>query len=187
MPTRDEEAVFVEASARLHFGVLDLRGTLGRWFGGIGASTATPTLLVSAARADHLVARGADINAQWNGFYPIILASCEALAPRALRWLLDRGADPNAISRGQPDYGTALDMAIATYDRSPRQSECVNALIEAGGTSKYSHLPSVLIHRRRVDLLSRKILSYKQRLFRRVCQRVLIKLGGNYIAILERN
>ena len=49
MPTRDEEAVFVEASARLHFGVLDLRGTRGRWFGGIGASAARPTLLVSAA------------------------------------------------------------------------------------------------------------------------------------------
>ena len=60
MPTRDEAAVFVEASARLHFGVLDLRGTLGRWFGGIGASAATPTLLVSAARADHLAARGED-------------------------------------------------------------------------------------------------------------------------------
>ena len=60
MPTRDEEAVFVEASARLHFGVLDLRGTLGRWFGGIGASASTPTLLVSAARADHLSARGED-------------------------------------------------------------------------------------------------------------------------------
>jgi beta-ribofuranosylaminobenzene 5'-phosphate synthase len=60
MPTRDEEAVFVEASARLHFGVLDLRGMLGRWFGGIGASTAKPTLLVSAARADTLVVRGED-------------------------------------------------------------------------------------------------------------------------------
>ena len=55
MRTRDEEAVFVEASARLHFGVLDLRGTLGRWFGGIGASASTPTLLVSAARADYLI------------------------------------------------------------------------------------------------------------------------------------
>jgi beta-ribofuranosylaminobenzene 5'-phosphate synthase len=60
MPTRDEEAVFVEASARLHFGVLDLRGTLGRWFGGIGASAATPTLLLSAVRGDHLAAYGED-------------------------------------------------------------------------------------------------------------------------------
>jgi beta-ribofuranosylaminobenzene 5'-phosphate synthase len=55
-----EEAVFVEASARLHFGVLDLRGARGRWFGGIGASVASPTLRVSAARADSLVAHGED-------------------------------------------------------------------------------------------------------------------------------
>ena len=60
MHTRDEEAVFVEASARLHFGVLDLRGTRGRWFGGLGASVARPTLLVSAAPADTLVADGED-------------------------------------------------------------------------------------------------------------------------------
>ena len=60
MHTRDEEAVFVEASARLHFGVLDLRGARGRWFGGIGASTAYPSLRVSAARADTLSAQGED-------------------------------------------------------------------------------------------------------------------------------
>jgi beta-ribofuranosylaminobenzene 5'-phosphate synthase len=60
MHTRDEEAVFVEASARLHFGVLDLRGARGRWFGGIGAATAKPTLLVSAARADTLLVHGED-------------------------------------------------------------------------------------------------------------------------------
>lgn len=50
----DEERVFVEAPARLHFGVLDLRGTLGRQFGGIGAAAPEPTLLVSAAPADTL-------------------------------------------------------------------------------------------------------------------------------------
>jgi beta-RFAP synthase len=60
MHTRDEQAVFVEASPRLHFGVLDLRGTRGRWFGGIGASVAKPTLIVSAARADTLVVHGED-------------------------------------------------------------------------------------------------------------------------------
>src|SRR5262245_13967057 len=60
MHTRDEEAVFVEASARLHFGVLDLRGARGRWFGGIGASVAKPTLLLSAARSDTLAVHGED-------------------------------------------------------------------------------------------------------------------------------
>jgi len=52
--------VFVETAARLHFGVLDLRGALGRWFGGIGAAAPEPTLLVSASRAAALSAEGAD-------------------------------------------------------------------------------------------------------------------------------
>jgi len=56
----NEETVFVEAPARLHFGVLDLRGALGRWFGGIGAAAPTPTLLVSARRAEKLEVSGED-------------------------------------------------------------------------------------------------------------------------------
>jgi len=53
-------AVFVESSARLHFGVLDLRGALGRWFGGLGAAAPAPTLLVSACPADALEVDGED-------------------------------------------------------------------------------------------------------------------------------
>jgi beta-RFAP synthase len=51
--------VFVEAPARLHFGVLDLRGSLGRWFGGIGAAAPGPTLCVSASPARTLEVSGA--------------------------------------------------------------------------------------------------------------------------------
>jgi beta-ribofuranosylaminobenzene 5'-phosphate synthase len=57
---RIEEAVFVEAPARLHFGVLDLRGALGRWFGGIGAAAPAPTLLVSAVDSESLEVEGDD-------------------------------------------------------------------------------------------------------------------------------
>jgi beta-RFAP synthase len=53
-------AVFVEAAARLHFGVLDLRGSLGRWFGGIGAAAPGPTLQVSASPARDLQVEGED-------------------------------------------------------------------------------------------------------------------------------
>jgi beta-RFAP synthase len=56
----DREAVFVETPARLHFGVLDLRGALGRWFGGIGAAAPAPTLLVSASPAGTLEVSGED-------------------------------------------------------------------------------------------------------------------------------
>jgi len=50
--------VFVEAPARLHFGVLDLRGSLGRWFGGIGAAAPGPTVWVSASPAPTLEVSG---------------------------------------------------------------------------------------------------------------------------------
>jgi beta-ribofuranosylaminobenzene 5'-phosphate synthase len=52
--------VFVETAARLHFGVLDLRGSTGRWFGGIGAAGPGPTLLVSAADSDTFEVTGED-------------------------------------------------------------------------------------------------------------------------------
>ena len=51
MTADNGQTVFVEAPARLHFGLLDLRGALGRVFGGIGAAAPAPTLLVSARPA----------------------------------------------------------------------------------------------------------------------------------------
>jgi beta-ribofuranosylaminobenzene 5'-phosphate synthase len=53
-------SVFVEAPARLHFGVLDLGGRLGRHFGGLGAAIPCPSLLLEAAPAAHLSAAGPD-------------------------------------------------------------------------------------------------------------------------------
>src|SRR5918996_136996 len=58
--TESGDVVFVETAARLHFGVLDLRGSLGRWFGGIGTASPAPTLLVSARRAETLEVNGED-------------------------------------------------------------------------------------------------------------------------------
>jgi beta-RFAP synthase len=54
------DAVFVETAARLHFGVLDLRGARGRWFGGVGAAAPAPSLLVSARPAQTLEVTGVD-------------------------------------------------------------------------------------------------------------------------------
>jgi beta-RFAP synthase len=54
------QTVVVETAARLHFGVLDLRGSLGRWFGGIGAAAPGPTLRVTARPAHELRVDGED-------------------------------------------------------------------------------------------------------------------------------
>ena len=55
-------AVFVEAPARLHMGLIDLRGELGRRFGGIGAALESPSLLLEARPADLLSADGEDVD-----------------------------------------------------------------------------------------------------------------------------
>ncbi len=55
------DSVFVRTGARLHFGVLDLRGALGRRFGGLGAAIPSPSLLLEAARTpDGVTAEGPD-------------------------------------------------------------------------------------------------------------------------------
>lgn len=55
---REREAVWVEAPARLHLGLFDLRGDLGRRFGGMGVAIGAPSLLLEARPADGLSATG---------------------------------------------------------------------------------------------------------------------------------
>src|SRR6185295_14620217 len=101
-----EEAVFVEAAARLHFGVLDLRGALGRRFGGIGAAAPGPTLLLSATRAATLEVTGED---------------AERAARFARRFLTHHGLAGGAVlnvQRALPQHsglgsGTQLGLAVA--------------------------------------------------------------------------
>lgn len=106
MPTRDEEAVFVESSARLHFGVLDLRGSRGRWFGGIGASVARPALRLSASRANTLSAQGEDAE-RAREFARLFLAHHHLRAGAHIRV---HTALPSHVGLGS---GTQLALAVA--------------------------------------------------------------------------
>ncbi len=99
-------SVFVEAPARLHFGVLDLRGSLGRWFGGVGTAAPAPTLLVSASPADDLEAVGDDAE-RVGGFARRFLAHHR----------VERGARV-CVHRTLPSHaglgsGTQLALAVA--------------------------------------------------------------------------
>jgi ankyrin repeat protein len=88
-----------------------------------------------------LVAHGADVNAEWNGDFPILFAPCESANPVALQWLLEHGADPNCPKPGRRN--TALDYLIGTYARSTGLGRCIDLLINAGAVSRYN-LPCVL-------------------------------------------
>jgi ankyrin repeat protein len=104
--------------------------------------------LMRAALVDHripmmelLVSNGADVNAEWAGRFPILFAPCETLAPLALKWLLDHGADPHLPVRHGRE--SPLDYVIGTYSRSPLQAQCMRVLIDAGCTARRS-VPTVL-------------------------------------------
>ena len=88
-----------------------------------------------------LVAHGADVNAEWNGDFPIVFAPCESVNPAGLQWLLEHGANPNCAK--PPRRDTALDYLIGTYARSADFAECVDLLVSAGGLTRYG-FPGVL-------------------------------------------
>ena len=52
--------VRVEAPARLHMGMLDVAGSGGRRFGGLGVAISRPAAVVEASAAEDVSAEGAD-------------------------------------------------------------------------------------------------------------------------------
>jgi hypothetical protein len=81
-----------------------------------------------------LVRHGANVNAQWNGRYPILFAPCETVDPEVIAWLLSMGAIPD----GPPDAReTPLDYLLGSYVRSPQVTACIDALVAGGGTTRF--------------------------------------------------
>ena len=101
-----------------------------------------------------LLAHGADVNAEWNGYFPIIFAPCETVEPKPIKWLLEHGANPNCARAERKYPGTALDYVIGTYGRSAQLGECMDILMEAGGVTKYDLPPVLDLLRGRLDLLA---------------------------------
>jgi ankyrin repeat protein len=120
--------------------------------------------LMRAALVDHripmmelLVARGADVNAEWNGYYPIIFAPCETVEPGALQWLLEHGANPNCAKPGRKYAGTALDFVIGSYSRAHKLGACMELLLNAGCPTKYNVPPVLDLLRGRLDRLAEQL------------------------------
>lgn len=98
--------VVVEAPARLHFGMLDLRGELGRRYGGIGASVASPSTRLVLRAARELWVTGDDS------------ARVSELAQRCLEYFGIDGSTRIEIVHAIPQHaglgsGTQLALAVA--------------------------------------------------------------------------
>jgi len=104
-----------------------------------------------------LLSDGANVNAEWNGYFPIIFAPCETVEPAPIKWLLQHGANPNCDKPNRKYPGTALDFVIGTYGRSQQLGACIDILLDAGGVTRHN-VPAVLdLLRGRPDRLSEHV------------------------------
>jgi ankyrin repeat protein len=104
-----------------------------------------------------LVSRGADVNAEWNGYFPILFAPCETIEPAPIKWLLDHGANPNCAKPNRKYPGTALDQVLSSYARSAQLGACIDILLNAGGVTKYATPALLDLLRGRLDLLVKHV------------------------------
>lgn len=99
--------VTVRAPARLHLGLLDLRGDLGRLFGGMGVAINWPTVVVEAETSDRLAVSGE--RAELANFYAELFL--RKYCPRAQVALMVKQTIPQHVGLGS---GTQLALATAT-------------------------------------------------------------------------
>ena len=104
-----------------------------------------------------LVSYGADVNAEWNGYFPILFAPCEMAEPAPIQWLLDHGANPNCAKPNRKYPGTALDYVISTYWRSRQLGACIDILLGAGGVTRYNVPPVLDLLRDRLNPLAEQL------------------------------
>lgn len=130
-----------------------------------------------------LVSQGADVNALWNGYFPIIFAPCETVEPAALRWLLEHGANPNCADAQRKYPGTALDYVMGTYGRSTQLGACIDMLIGAGGVTQYN-IPCVLnLLRNRIGLLVKNLDDEPALVHRRFAELDIGSTGGRRLTL----
>jgi len=99
--------VYVKTPARLHFGLIDLNGNLGRLFGGLGVGIDRPNVVLEAQAAEKLVVAGERI---------------ERVTSLATRFLETYGVKAGArinVKQAIPEHsglgsGTQLALAAAT-------------------------------------------------------------------------
>ncbi len=128
----EPRVVFVEAPARLHMGLIDMRGDFGRRFGGLGAALGAPSLLLEARPAPQLQVTGEE---------------ADRVRLYARRFLDHQGITQGAALRvhrtipAHAGLGSGTQLALATAHALAvlfGRSSDVSALAEATGRAQRS-------------------------------------------------
>lgn len=146
-------------------------------------------LMRAALRGDRipmmelLVRNGADVNAEWSGFFPILFAPCESVDPKSIQWLLDHGADPNCAREGRMYPDNALDYLIGTYARSPQLGICMDMLLRAGCQSRWNVPVAIDLLRGRLDRVQERLEADPGLVHRRFAELDFGSTGGRRLLL----
>lgn len=128
MPAR----VSVTAAARLHLGFLDMAGSLGRRFGGIGLSISGPATRLTLAPADAAEASGED-SARASA---LLEKTTAALAPgKRYRLTVHEAIPPHSGLGSGTQLALAIAAAVRHLERLPADVEADAALLQRGARS----------------------------------------------------
>jgi beta-ribofuranosylaminobenzene 5'-phosphate synthase len=125
-------SLFVEAAARLHFGVLDLRGSLGRRFGGLGAAIPRPSLLLEATPADTVRVTGLEAE-RVEEFARRFLSHHGVAGGATLE--LHRAIPPHSGLGSGTQLGLAVARALAELHRLPSDPQSLAQAVSRGRRS----------------------------------------------------
>jgi beta-ribofuranosylaminobenzene 5'-phosphate synthase len=105
----DERRVIVETPSRIHLGLIDMHGGIGRVDGGIGISLAEPGILLEVNQSRETVARGGDERAR---------GMAEKVASRVLAGIRAQGGVEITLRRVYPSHvglgsGSQIALAVA--------------------------------------------------------------------------
>jgi beta-ribofuranosylaminobenzene 5'-phosphate synthase len=157
------KSVRIEAPARLHWGMFDISGTLGRRFGGLGVAISRPKVVLTASAANSLSASGpeADRVLEFARTYLAnsgIRAGAELCVEQAIPGHVGLGsgtklalavAQALAVLFDQPTDTTTLTVAVGRGKRSGvgMWSFAQGGLIVEGGERVDRSAPSPLLMR----------------------------------------
>jgi beta-ribofuranosylaminobenzene 5'-phosphate synthase len=132
---REQQRVVVEAPARLHLGLIDMNGALGRVDGGIGITLREPRILLWADESAENRVDGGD-----DGCREVILraarATCAALSlPGGAEFRLQEWYPRHAGLGSGTQLGLATSQALARLYGHERSVRDLAGIVGRGGTS----------------------------------------------------
>jgi beta-ribofuranosylaminobenzene 5'-phosphate synthase len=131
----DRKQVIVQAPSRLHLGLIDMNGALGRVDGGMGIALEKPGIMISAEYSDGTVVEGSDEGIRARVAHAAEQTACALNLPGRARIRIIEGYPQHVGLGSGTQYALAAGRAICELYGAAPSPEDLAAITGRGGTS----------------------------------------------------